>query len=93
MARFNATGTVRRESAARIFVMVSPTVDSKAMNSHIAVVDALAKELQLPKERVAGAYFQEVARLEENARIKTFVSVLAVGAVRNGLRRDGSGDA
>jgi len=73
--------------------MVSPTVDSKAMNSHIAVVDALAKELQLPKERVAGAYFQEVARLEENARIKTFVSVLAVGAVRNGLRRDGSGDA
>lgn len=37
-------------------------------------------------DRVAGAYFQEVARLEENARIKTFVSVLAVGAVRSELR-------
>jgi hypothetical protein len=73
--------------------MASPTVDSKAVNSHIAVVDALAKELQLPAERVAGAYFQEVARLEESARIKTFVSVLAVGAVRSGLRRSRSGDA
>jgi hypothetical protein len=56
------------------------------MSSHVAVVDALARELQLPVERVAGAYFQEVARLEQDARIKTFVSVLAVGAVRNGLR-------
>jgi hypothetical protein len=63
------------------------------MSSHIAVVDALAKELRLPAERVAGAYFQEVARLEESARIKTFVSVLAVGAVRNGLRQRESRDA
>ena len=67
--------------------MASPTVEKKAMSSHIAVVDSLAKELHLPVEKVAGAYFQEVARLEENARIKTFVSVLAVGAVRSGLRR------
>jgi len=73
--------------------MASPTVGNKAMSSHIAVVDALAKELQMPVDRVAGAYFQEVARLEENARIKTFVSVLAVGAVRTELRRGGSSDA
>lgn len=73
--------------------MASPTVGNKVMSSHIAVVDSLAKELQLPVEKVAGAYFQEVARLEENARIKTFVSVLAVGAVRTGLRRGGSGNA
>jgi len=73
--------------------MASPTVGNKATSSHIAVVDALAKELQLPTEKVAGAYFQEVARLEENARIRTFVSVLAIGAVRNGLRRNGSGTA
>ena len=73
--------------------MASPTVGNKAMSSHIAVVDALAKELQMPVDRVAGAYFQEVARLEENARIKTFVSVLAVGAVRTELRRRDSGAA
>jgi hypothetical protein len=57
------------------------------------VVEALAKELQLPVDSVAGAYFQEVARLEESARIKTFVSVLAVGAVRNGLRNREPSDA
>ena len=73
--------------------MASPTMSDKAASSHIAVVDSLAKELQMPVEKVAGAYFQEVARLEENARIKTFVSVLAVGAVRTGLRRRGSGNA
>jgi hypothetical protein len=62
------------------------------MSSHVAVVDALAKELQLPVDSVAGAYFEEVARLEETARIKTFVSLLAVGAVRAGLRRRESTD-
>lgn len=66
--------------------MASPTVGNKVTGPHIAVVDSLAKELQLPVATVAGAYFQEVARLEEQARIKTFVSVLAVGAVRNELR-------
>lgn len=73
--------------------MSSTSTGDTARSSHIAVVDALAKELQLPVERVAGAYFQEVARLEESARIKTFVSVLAVGAVRSELRqRDAGGD-
>ena len=73
--------------------MASPTVGNKAMSSHVAVVDALAKELQLPVDSVAGAYFQEVARLEEKARIKTFVSVLAIGAVRTELRHRGSDNA
>lgn len=73
--------------------MAPSSVTGRADSSHFAVVDALAKELQLPAERVAGAYFQELARLEENARIKTFVSVLAVGAVRSGLRRRAAVDA
>ena len=73
--------------------MTSSTVGNKAMSSHVAVVDALAKELQLPVDSVAGAYFQEVARLEEKARIKTFVSVLAIGAVRTELRHRGSDNA
>ena len=74
--------------------MSSPaTGNTGRASSHVAVVEALAKELQLPVDSVAGAYFQEVARLEESARIKTFVSVLAVGAVRNGLRNRGPSDA
>jgi len=74
--------------------MSSPVIGKTGKaSSHVAVVEALARELEMPADRVAGAYFQEVARLEETARIKTFVSVLAVGAVRNGLRRPASGDA
>lgn len=72
--------------------MSSPAAGHSGKASHVAVVDALAKELDVPVDRVAGAYFQEVARLEETARIKTFVSVLAVGAVRNGLRHRQRGD-
>ncbi len=72
--------------------MSSPATGNSGKASHVAVVDALAKELDVPVDRVAGAYFQEVARLEETARIKTFVSVLAVGAVRNGLRHRQRGD-
>lgn len=56
-------------------------------HAHVAVVDALARELDLPVDKVAGAYFEEVARLESAARIKTFVSVLAVCSVRNQFRR------
>lgn len=61
-------------------------------HSHVAVVDALARELGLPVDRVAGAYFEEVARLEADARIKTFVSVLAVCNVRNQLRHPKDSD-
>jgi hypothetical protein len=93
MRRLMTPGIARPESTERILVMAPTPVHGKADSSHIAVVDALAKELQLPAERVAGAYFEELARLEESARIKTFVSVLAVGAVRSGLRRRGSDDA
>ena len=62
------------------------TQDQKASGSHLAVIDSLANELRMPPDKVAGAYFEEVARLEQDARIRTFISVLAVGAVRNGLR-------
>lgn len=66
--------------------MSTTTQGRTSARSHLAVIDSLASELQLPVEKVAGAYFEEVARLEKDARIKTFVSVLAVGAVRKELR-------
>lgn len=67
--------------------MASTIPNRQGKGSHLAVVDALAKELHLPAEKVASAYFEEVSRLEASARIKTFVSVLAVGNVRSELRR------
>ena len=66
--------------------MSTMTHGQTSARSHLAVIDSLASELQLPVEKVAGLYFEEVARLERDARIKTFVSVLAVGAVRKELR-------
>lgn len=67
--------------------MATARQDERGTGSHLAVVDALARELQLPVDRVAGAYLEEVSRLEASARIKTFVSVLAVGKVRSELRQ------
>lgn len=67
--------------------MTKATQDRQLSGTHLAVIDALAKELQIPVERVSGAYFEEISRLESGARIKTFVPVLAVGRVRNELRR------
>jgi DNA-binding transcriptional regulator YhcF (GntR family) len=57
-----------------------------AAGHSLAGVEALADQLHLPVEQVARAYLRELARLESEARIKNFVSVLALGAVRTRLR-------
>jgi hypothetical protein len=49
-------------------------------------VEALADQLHLPVEQVERAYLRELARLESEARIKNFVSVVALGIVRTRLR-------
>jgi Protein of unknown function (DUF3562) len=54
--------------------------------SRLAGIDTLAQELRLPAEQVQRAYLEEVSRLEADARIKTFVAVIALGAVRARLR-------
>jgi Protein of unknown function (DUF3562) len=51
-----------------------------------AIVEALADQLHVPVEQVARAYLRELARLESEARIKNFVSVIALGIVRTWLR-------
>lgn len=61
--------------------------DPRVSGTHLAVIDTLAKELQLPVDEVTGVYFDEISRLEAEARIRTFVPVLAVNRVRNELRR------
>lgn len=57
-----------------------------ATEHSLAGVEALADQLHLPVEQVARAYLRELARLQSEARIKTFVSVLALGATRSRLR-------
>lgn len=57
-----------------------------ATGHSLAGVQALADQLHLPVEQVTHAYLRELERLESEARIKNFVSVLALGAVRTRLR-------
>lgn len=52
-----------------------------------AAVDALARELNLPVERVEAVYAAEASRIEADARIMTFVAVIIAGRVRSELRR------
>ena len=56
-------------------------------------VRSLAKELQAPLHLVAEAYTRELARLEPNARVKTFLPLLVGHLVRrSGVRNQRSTD-
>lgn len=57
-----------------------------ATEQSLAGIEALADQLHLPVEQVARAYLSELARLESEARIKNFVSLIALGIVRARLR-------
>lgn len=67
--------------------MAALTDASRRAESHRSVVDGLARELALPVDQVERVYLAEVSRLRADARITTFVSVLAVGSARDKLRR------
>ncbi len=59
-------------------------------NDHL--IEALAKEQNAPLDRVREMFEEERARLDADARIKTFVSVIATRLVRISLS-DTSGSA
>jgi hypothetical protein len=59
----------------------------KVTDSHRAAIEGLAHDLDLPVDDVEAVFHSEMKRIESGARIKTFVSVLTVGSVRNRLRR------
>lgn len=63
---------------------------SRATEHSLPSVEALAEQLHLPVEEVASAYLRELTRLESEARIQNFVSVLALAAVRARLRDPGT---
>jgi hypothetical protein len=51
-------------------------------------IEALAKESDAPVEHVRELYEMEHARLNSQARVKTFVSVIAARLVRNVLHAE-----
>ena len=52
-----------------------------------AVVESLARELDLPFEQVERVYIDQARQIEPNARIKTFVGVIVASRVRAELRK------
>lgn len=52
------------------------------------MIEALAKEADAPVDRVRDLFETEHARLDAEARVKTFVSVIATRLVRNALHSE-----
>jgi hypothetical protein len=62
--------------------------DAKAMEAdlHEAAIDALASELHRPVAEIKSRYEREIARLQEGARVREFLSVCATRRIRESLR-------
>ena len=60
---------------------------TRAQDAHRAEIDKLARELHLPASQVEIVYLEQLRRIEREARIKTFIPVLAVGSARTQLQR------
>lgn len=59
-----------------------PSVSAK----HDQIIEALAKETEVSVDRVREIYETECSRLDADARVKTYVSVIATRLVRNALQ-------
>jgi len=59
---------------------------SVSASKHDQIIEALAKENAVPVERVREIYELECSRLDADARVKTYVSVIATRLVRNVLQ-------
>jgi len=68
--------------------MAQPLDDTANPAHHQQVIETLAKENHAPIERVRELYETAHARLHAQARVKTFVSVIATRLVRNALHAE-----
>ena len=59
--------------------------DEAAKNA--AAIDRIAAAMQLPREEVAPLYERELAEIQQNARIRTFLAIFAARRVEQLLRR------
>jgi hypothetical protein len=63
---------------------IEPTISA---TKHEQIIEALAKEMDVSIERVRAIYESECSRLDADARVKTYVSVIATRLVRNALSK------
>jgi Protein of unknown function (DUF3562) len=75
-------GTKIRAEGEPMATTIQPAV-SATKNDQI--IEALAKETEVPVERVREIYESECSRLDADARVKTYVSVIATRLVRRAL--------
>ena len=66
--------------------MATAIQPSVSASKHDQIIEALAKENAVSVERVREIYELECSRLDADARVKTYVSVIATRLVRNALQ-------
>ena len=64
-------------------IAIQPSVSTA---KHDQIIETLAKEAAVSVERVREIYELECSRLDADARVKTYVSVIATRLVRNVLQ-------
>jgi hypothetical protein len=62
---------------------IEPTVSAA---KHDRIIEAIAREMDVSIERVRAIYESECSRLDADARVKTYVSVIATRLVKNALQ-------
>jgi hypothetical protein len=62
---------------------IEPTVSAA---KHDQIIEAIAKEMDVSIEDVRAIYESECSRLDADARVKTYVSVIATRLVKNALQ-------
>jgi hypothetical protein len=66
---------------------MATAIDPKTSSAkHEQIIEALAKEMDVSVEQVRAIYESECSRLDADARVKTYVSVIATRLVRNVLQ-------
>jgi hypothetical protein len=66
--------------------MATAIQPSVSASKHDQIIESLAKENAVPVEQVREIYELECSRLAADARVKTYVSVIATRLVRNALQ-------
>lgn len=67
--------------------MATSIMPAASASKHEQIIESLAKESAVSVERVREIYELECSRLDADARVKTFVSVIATRLVRAALKQ------
>ena len=71
--------------------MATLTSGSLAASKHQQLIESLAQESSVPVEHVRELFEEEHAKLQADARVKTYVAVIATRLVRNALHAERGG--